>query len=288
MNKKEIVSELEQLKTLGEVVDSFEEIAVSTMRKIRSSVLYSRYFVKGLTAINQEVKASYAQEVQELMKKRKVKNPSKTLSLLKTNGKAISVLISPNTGLYGSIIKKTFNEFLQHVNTSETDIVIIGRLGRLMYEQQKEVRKYVFFDFPQSKYEKEVFQKVNQILIQYEKILVFYGLFENMSVQRPAILDVYGNVPNVTVASSTRTEYLFEPSLEKILLYFQQQIFASIFMQAVKESDLSRYASRILTLDAAAENIRERFKKYRILEETMRHRIMNKKQQESLAGMSLW
>ncbi len=50
-------------------------------------------------------------------------------------------------------------------------------------------------------------------------------------------------------------DYFFEPSLRKILEFFETSVFTSLFTQTVHEAELARLASRIKAMEEALGNI---------------------------------
>ena len=72
------------------------------------------------------------------------------------------------------------------------------------------------------------------------------------------------------------------------MIFFEEQIFTSIIEQTLKESELAKFASRMITLDSATENVKEALKDVSFKERLLEHRQKNKKQQELLLGMKLW
>jgi F0F1-type ATP synthase gamma subunit len=80
--------------------------------------------------------------------------------------------------------------------------------------------------------------------------------------------------------------YIFEPTLEKILIYFETQIFSSLFAQSMKESQLSKYASRFVAMDKASSNTKEEIKKLDFEKNRIIHNNFNKKQLNIMAGIS--
>lgn len=288
----DIASELDFLTTLHGLIEAYEEIAATRMRKIRSSVVQTRDFTAGITDIFQEVKSSYRNELLLLMEKKKIKDPSK-LSLVKRNGKTVAVLLSSNTGLYGDIVQKTFRSFLEYLVSNTADAAVVGRLGRSLFVSAFEGRPFSYFDFPDSSVDQQAISKIIDFVIQYEKILVFYGQFQNIVTQNPMVLDVYGSQPELhgqtsQLAGQVVSRYFFEPSLEEIMLFFEAEIFASIFEQTVHESNLAKFAARMLNLDLATENIRNRLMQVELNGRRFKHRLLNTKQLASLSGMSLW
>jgi len=290
LNKQQLNQEIEQLNDMRDLMLAFEEIAVGRMRKIRASVLKNREFITGLTQIYQEVKSSYRNELILIMKQKKVQDLSK-MSLISRNGKSVAVLLSTNTGLYGSIVRETYKSFVDFARRTKSDIVIIGKLGKVMFEadpQNSKGQTYEYFDFPDTEIKEDLSTKLLESLVKYEKILVFYGQFQNVVVQKPAILDIYGNEAKIGIDQDSNVKYFFEPSLEKIVIFFETQIFSSIFNQTLHESNLAKNAARILALDTATESVKDQLSKFELEKRIVKHRVLNKKQLDSLSGMSLW
>src|SRR3989344_2471466 len=127
-------SEIEGLASIKMLVQTYEEIAAIRMRKIRAAVLQNRDFNAGIQEIFQELITSYRTELNKLMQKHKVKNIS-ALNLLPKNGKTVCVLLSANVGLYGDIIRRTYELFKKQIAAQLTDLVIVGRLGKALFQE---------------------------------------------------------------------------------------------------------------------------------------------------------
>ena len=69
IGKKYIQNELERLESIKTMVESYEEITATRMRRIRDSVLNTRQFLDGVNSIFSEVQRSYKWEVEALIKK---------------------------------------------------------------------------------------------------------------------------------------------------------------------------------------------------------------------------
>lgn len=284
-SKKELSAEIEYLSTLKNIMETYEEIAASRMQRIRSSVLQGRDFVFEINTIFQHVKHSYKRQVETLMKKRKNKDPLK-FSFLSRNGKILYVLVSANTGLYGNIIRRTYEAFLEHYRRQKADIAIIGKLGVQYFRQDFPKTSYTYFDFPDTSIDEESLKKITQFLIQYQQVIVFYEQFLNVVSQEPIATNISGDqLP--WEQTGPEIKYLIEPSLEKVLQFFEKQIFASIFEQTLFESELAKFASRMVSLDSATSNSRTKLKQTIFLLDKLKHRTMNKKQAETVTGLML-
>lgn len=295
-NKRDITNEFAFLINLHGLVDAYEEIAAMRMRKMRSSVLTTRAFMAGVEEVFQEVKLSYRNELLGLMRKKKIKDVSR-LSVIKRNGKTAAVLLSANTGLYGDIVRKTFTTFASYVSKQNCEIAIVGRLGRNLFQAVFPTRKFQYFAMPDGHVDAQIVTQIATFLIAFEKIFVFYGQFENIAMQKPTMLDVYGSAVQNQASEEqvvggdknvVTSKYFFEPSLEDIVRFFESELFASIFEQATYESHLAKFASRMFNLDLATENIGKRLRAVELGIRRIKHRTENSKQLSSLSGMSLW
>jgi len=286
VTKKELTREAEFFITLRTILETYEEIAATRMARIRSSVLANRDFLLEINAIFQQVKTSYKTQIEALMKNKRIKDSSK-LTFIKRNGKTLYVFISANTGLYGEIILKTYDVFIKNLRKEPGDVAILGRLGLEIFNAEKIKAPLTYFEFPDDKIDAQMVQKIVEHIIKYEKVLVFYEQFNNVVNQSPIITNISGDpLPWEKGVPSAR--YFFEPSLEKIMEFFEKEIFASIFQQTIFESELAKFASRMVSLDLASENIKIRLKQVILARDRLKHQENNKRQLEKFASMALW
>lgn len=287
ITKKILENEIENLIGLNDMVRAYEEIAASRIRHTRDSVLRSRTYVSEINEIFEQVISSYRNQVEALMKAKKIKNRDK-FSFINRNGKTLYLLISANTGLYGSIIKRTFDLFINTPKNNPYDIAIIGKLGLSMWEKVQMKEKYFYFDFPDQRVSDEILKEILNLLITYEKVVVFHGQFLNLIKQDATFSDISGNSLSKNSEQRKPMRYFFEPSLEKILEFFEKQIFSSIFEQTVRESQLAKIASRLTTLDEASENIDKKLIRVTSQNNRFTHSQQNRKQLETFSSRILW
>lgn len=287
LTKKLLDNEIENLVGLNDMVKSYEEIAASRIRRTRDSVLRNRTFVTEIQQIYEQVIFSYKNQVESLMKSKKGKDPKK-FSFINKNGKTLYIFISANTGLYGNLIKRTFDLFLKTPKDSEYDIAIIGKLGLTLWNESKLKQKYYYFDFPDQNVDEKVLEEILKFIITYQKTIVFYGEFQNFIKQNATFSDISGNALTEKVINQQAVKFFFEPSLEKILEFFEKQIFASIFEQTVRESQLAKIASRLTSLDTASENIDKQLINMTNQKNRITRSSQNKKQLETFSSSVLW
>ncbi len=286
--RKIIEAEIGDLAGLGGIVTTYKEIAATRITRTRNSVLKSHTFLTEINEMFFQVKTSYRQEVARFTNQKKLKDPSK-ISFIKHNGKTVAVYLSSNTGLYGDIVKRTFDLFSKEARGTGYDIAVMGRLGLRLVEESNFPPPYAYFDFPDQRMDDQKLREIASYLIKYEKVVVFYEQFQTLVNQVPVVSDISGNsLSAAQTTSAPALKYLFEPSLEKVLQFFEKEIFAQVFEQTIRDSQLAKFASRLVTLDAASENIKKRLD--RIVFEAVRlsHREKNKKQSQTFSSMNLW
>lgn len=288
-SKKQVVSDIEYSFGLKITLQTYQEIAATRMQRIRNSVISSRNFLLGINTIFQQVKSSY--KIKSLPRLPASKAGLLQKSFIKHNGKTIFILISANTGLYGDIIKRTFDVFVRELkkqNRDVTDVAIIGRLGVKLFQEEFPKKPLSFFELSDNKIDHEVIKKIIPYLIQYEKVIVFYEQFQSIITSLPIATSISGDRLPWEKSKFGEIKYNFEPSLEKVMAFFEKEIFASIFEQAVYESLLAKFASRMVALENATENIQNNLKQAILQKDRIKHQEQNRKQNERLSGMSLW
>lgn len=291
ISKQVLNSQTQMLGTLKTLAEAYEQISVIRMQRVRGSVLATRDFLDGLAEIFTDVKRSYRDEVEGLLKKHK--NTKESLSGLQKNGKTIAILLSSNNKLYGDIVFRVFNLFIQDIKKHDYDVVIVGKVGKVMFEQQHLNKPYLYFDLPDEGAKLSDVAPIIKKVTEYQKIFVYYGRFLNIISQEPAISEVLGDgtlldKPLTKDEDKRQTSFFFEPTLRKILAFFEAQMFSSVLKQVVDESELSRLASRIKSMEDSLGTIEKEQLTLHKTELRTKRLIENNKQIQRLAGIELW
>lgn len=290
ISKNDLELQIDNLAQLNNMITTYEEIAASRIKQSRESVLRSRSFMSDISLVFYEVIATYRKQVEVLMKKKNI-NDINDLSFINKNGKTLYLLISANTGLYGNITQRTFDLFINTLKkeTNPVDVAIIGKLGESMWHEEKIKTRYLYFDFPDQNVNKEMLKRILDFIISYKRVVAFYGKFQSLVTQDPTSSDVTGTTPPSENPNEEQTvKYLFEPSLEKVLEFFEKQIFESLFEQVVRESQLAKISSRMTTLNKATENIKTQLATLTSQKNRIYHQIQNKKQLQTFSSKILW
>lgn len=286
--KSRIAQELELTKNIHMLAKGYEEISVMRMQAIRGLVLKTRIFVTELSEVFYSVKTSYRKQIVALMRKQKKKDLTK-VSTMRKNGKSVLVLLTTNKKFYGDITMRVFKLFIEDAKRTHSDLVIIGRYGRNLFEHQGILRSYQYFQFPERRISLEDLKPLIATIVPYEAVTVYHGKFKNIVSQVPTASNVTGEQPfEQQPKEQVSMKYMFEPSLEKIISFFETQIFTSLFKQTVHESELAYYASRIKAMEESLENIKNTMSNLHQQKRRIDNIIMNKKQMQALSGITLW
>lgn len=280
---KDIKKEITQVTSLKELTEVYGEIASIRMRKVRDYVLKNRAFLASIEIIFKDALENYAKKISDLVKLGKIKEGGK-VTFLAHNGRTVAVLISANTGFYGEVVRETFRKFISDITNEDLEVTIIGRLGRTLFLDERPNQPYTYFELPDYGTDATKLSEAIKHLVQYEEIRVYYGKYYSVVTQKPTTFSISAGKPVGREVNNPPVAYLFEPSVEKILMFFETQIFASLFDQAIRESQLAKFASRILSMDRATDNIRKKLADLTLQNLKISHGIANRKLLNSLAS----
>lgn len=280
----DIRENIKDLQALGDLINAYEEIASIRMRKIRDNVLRNRLYQEEVNEIFEKVRKWYSKETFALAKNR---GRSKQITFIPHNGKNVAVLMSANTGLYGSIVPDTYRMFMKEARETQSEITVIGKYGFQLFLSENIGKPYTYFDYPDYGDDNDKLYEIIKHVVQYEQIHVFYGKFRNIISQESTMLSVSAKIELTDEGEDGKEKeyYIFEPTLEKILIYFETQIFSSLFQQSMKESQLSKYASRFVAMDKASSNTDTEMKKLEFEKNRIIHNNFNKKQLSVVTGL---
>jgi len=181
---KEVKNELNNLNELLTTIQAFEELSAIRTKKVKNSVFENKDFYDQLEDIYAQVRRSYKKEVTRIEMARRSKI-TKDRALKKGSKSQIAVLISSNSGLYGRLIRDTFNIFMKHVKEEATDIAIVGKVGKKFFQESGYDRRYQYFSMSDSAVNPAEINTIFDYIGKYKKIIVFRGKFEGILSQVP-------------------------------------------------------------------------------------------------------
>lgn len=281
---KWITNEIETVNNFKNLCDIYGEIASIRMMKIREAVLKNRDYIFSITQIFYDTLASFLRRGSHISKMHMTPGTNR-ITFLSHNGKMVFVFISANTGFYGDVVKKTFNKFFNDLKTNEAEVTIIGKIGKKIFTENFPQKPYTFFELPDYGTDKNKLLAIINHLVQYDEVRVYYSAYDTVINQRPLMSNLTAGTTLIQKAEKSKEEFIFEPSVEEILMFFEKEVFGSFFDQTIRENQLSKLSGRIMAMDRASISIKNRLKDVNFDYLKIRHREMNKKQLSSLQSL---
>ena len=277
---KEEISINSQLKLLTQ---AYQEHAIVQINLARFSVVSSREFMEELAEIFFNVKTSYELYLKAL----KARSKKHYDDRLEKNGREVIILLSSNGKFYGDLVTKVSRMFIQEAKNKNVDLVIVGREGKSFYDDSGVKKPYAYFEIPDTNITLDILKPLIDSIIPYKKVTIFYGKFANIITQEPVKTSLTGDMQD-DKGDKPHEDYLFEPSVENIMEFFESQIFSMLLNQTVNEGKLARFASRIKAMEFAQNNLQKQLDWLIGRQRRLRGMEINKKQLQLFAGRSLW
>ena len=278
---KEIKEKLKAIANIETVTKTYQEIANLKMNKIRQEVLNNREFTDELSRVYTLTKKSHSSQVKN-GNKAGAKKPAD-----KRKKQRITVFLSCNERFHGTLILDIWKEILSFLTTNKSDLAVVGRIGKYLAEKSKFGHKIFYFELDDDEPEKNRIRGIIDLIKNYREIAVFHGRFQSILFQKVVQSFISGeNIEEKELGEIK--EYLFEPSPEAVLEFFETELISAFLNQAVLEHRLSRYATRMMAMHQASQNAEERKRKLEAEQKKLTRQLLNKEQIEMFSGFQLW
>jgi len=265
------------------MTQAYQEHAIAQINLARYSVVASRAFMDELAEIFSNVKTSYEIYLKAIGKKGQKALQEK----LEKNGREVLILLSSNGKFYGDLVTKVARLFLDAAKTKDADIVIVGSEGKKLYETARINKPVTYFHIPDTTITLEMLKPLIVKIIPYKKATIFYGRFTNIINQEPTSGSLTGDMPQKNIKAGD-TNFIFEPSVDNIMEFFESQIFSMLLSQTISEGKLARFASRIKAMEFAQNNLEKQLEILVSRRRRLKGIEINKKQIQLFAGQALW
>lgn len=243
--------------SLKYIAQSYTEISARKLKEIRRDVERNRSFFDELSNLYRAIKVVAAEKYHIFAGK---------------NGKTAIVLITSNFRFYGTLNAKLVEFFVKETASRPADIFVIGKSGADLLSSHTFPAFLTFLTFRKDLPSNEELKPFVAKLAPYKQVLLFYPQFQSILVQNPVVKDITEsqNVKQPTpikrqnlldaILSKHHTwtdDYMFEPSIEKILEFFDTQMITLLVEEAFLESELAKTAARLVAMDQAQTKAEE-------------------------------
>lgn len=275
---KEIDENLEMISTIKNIAGTYQEIANLRMRQIREKVLKNRKFFEELANTYQRIKSAY------LLSFKKREAEKRGFRFRKKKGTVV-VYFSANKFFYGTLTSDIWAKILDFLKRERADLAVVGRMGKYLAEGSGFGHKMFYFELDDVRPEEEKIKGILEFIEDYKRIIVFHGRYETALFQRPVKNEISTGLPFKKVENVK--SYLFEPSPEAVLEFFETEIIATLFNQCILEHQLAKHAARVMAMYRATENAKNSEQRLRSIKNKLERQNLNKKQIEFFSSLKL-
>lgn len=275
MTIKQIEDALEEGTSLKTIAQAYSEIANLKIKKIRSDVERNRIFFREIGSVYALVKTMAAE------KKIVIQKPKGTVSLILTS----------NYRFYGSINSDLLEFFVLTTGKIKTDHIYLGKAAIDFFRAQPVSASHKEVLLKGDQPDAEELNALAKELSLYNQVLVFYSSMKSLMIQQPTALDITASSSHPEGAKAhlpgeQNFKFIFEPEFSKILEFFDSQIITLILEGAFLESELSRTASRFISMDQAETEANKFIKQYQALKAYTKRNMDNNTILENFASMA--
>lgn len=296
---KQIEQELNDVGMLKDLTSTFESIAAQNLANTRNKVLSSRAFLEEAQKVYTEARDIFIAEHKLVQKKLEY---HQQLSIRQDNGKHLSVVIAPNTKLYGALPDQLLNAVTEEIRKEPRDVLVLGKVAEDHFSRLKPPIPFTAIEVEDEDFTVEQVSKIVHHVSGYRKVTAYYNHFRTILtadvLEAPLNLVAAENKdekseepveePKGLAKFIKKDDALFEPSLEEVLNFFETTILKTLLRQKVRESLLSRYAARMVAMDIATENAKTAAKGLQRDMRRAKRLRANQRMLDSYSGMSLW
>ncbi|KYG76334.1 ATP synthase F1 subcomplex gamma subunit [Roseivirga ehrenbergii] len=281
-NLKEVKERIKSVSSTQQITRAMKMVAAAKLRRAQDKIIQLRPYSEKLSAILANVSAGNSDEsMTTYAQEREVKN----------------VLIVPVTsdrglcGAFNSNINKALNVVVKAHEGATIHVMPIGKKAFDMTKKQKFTNVTAYWDMF-SKLSFETAREAAEYAMdgyvegKYDKVILVYNEFKNVATQivRSEQLLPIVQVEKDNDASSTSTDYIFEPSKDFIVEDLIPKSLKIQFYKAILDSNASEHGARMTAMGKATDNAGDLLKDLKLMYNRTRQAAITKEILEIVGG----
>lgn len=285
---KENISEGEALKQLSQI---YSELSATKLNKIRKIIQSNIVFADELAGLSQLVHS-------EALKSSKTVGDNKTGTIL--------MVITSNDRFYGSLENPLIRFFMSHstgIGASEYNPpvtkVVIGKTGHNYFKAVGKEEGFEFLSFKSDLPDYDELQALSDKIKPFKYSMAFHARFKSVLSQIPNITNLSLSTDSKQATAVKQNDLfkafhsetkatIFEPETDKILEFFDTQITKLLLENTFLEAELSRTASRMISMDQAQTNADDYIKLEKVLLGSAKRSLNNTRVLEIASAFKSW
>jgi ATP synthase F1 gamma subunit len=204
------------------------------------------------------------------------------------------VAYTTNRHFYGALNYDVVKKVIKDTDTHDR-CLIVGDTGKEVWKANAKKRKEVtFMSFKSDEPDQEETKSFLELSRDFSRVFVYYPGFVSVFAQEPRMLDITFR-PSKKAANASgqgaggeEAEYLLEPDLTEMLMFFNTQVRYVLFERMLLETQLSRVAARLAKMDAADTNAEQLIKNERKELRRANASFSSRRMIETLVGYLQW
>ena len=252
-NLKEIRNRISSVGSTMQITSAMKMVSAAKLKKAQDAITAMRPYADTLTALLQNLSATLEGD-----------SGSKFADQREVN-KVLVVAITSNRGLAGAfnsnIVKESKRALEETYVGKQVDFVTIGKKGNdilkktdAVIENNNDIFDDLTFDATA-----EMAQKLMDLFAEgaYDKIVLVYNKFKNAATQLVMHEQFLPIVAAESEVTTSNTDYIFEPSKEKIVEELIPKSLKTQLFKALRDSVASEHGARMTAMHKATDNATE-------------------------------
>jgi F-type H+-transporting ATPase subunit gamma len=245
------------VKSTQQITKAMKMVAASKLRRAQERIIATRPFAREARRVLSSIAGRVDQTKHPLL----VRRPGAD------TGPTILIVIAADRGLAGSFnsnVVKAVGQFLREHPGRPTSLVLIGRKSRDMLGRRGLPVLFDYVNLPKVVHFPEAEAIARPVVAKYldgsaDSVHLVYNEFKSVIQQKVVVepLLPFAPIAESEAGAGATTEYIYEPSPERIFDVLLGQLVEAQVLRALLESAAAFYAAQMTAMDAATRNSAE-------------------------------
>jgi len=253
-NLKEIRNRISSVGSTMQITSAMKMVSAAKLKKAQDAITAMRPYADTLTSLLQNLSATLDGD-----------SGSKFAEVREVN-KVLIIAITSNRGLAGAfnsnVIKESNRSIEELYPGKQVDFITIGKKGNDILSKNKKVinNNNAIFDDLSFEAVAIIAQNIMDLFADgtYDKIVLIYNKFKNAATQlvmNEQFLPIVASKNNDEKSEvSSNSDYIFEPSKEKIVEELIPKSLKTQLFKALRDSVASEHGARMTAMHKATDN----------------------------------
>lgn len=244
------------VKSTQQITKAMKMVAASKLRRAQEKVVATRPFAQQAKRVLASIASRVDATAHPLLEKR----PGAA------TGNTMVIVVSSDRGLCGSFntnIVKTVGAYLREQKGRQISLGLVGRKSRDLLGRRGFPVRFEYVNLPKTITSHEAEAIVGPAIEDFlagkvDSVHLVYNEFKSVISQKVVMEQLLPMAPiEADAAPVTETEYLYEPSAQRIFDILLKRLVEAQVLRALVESNAAFYAAQMTAMDAATRNSTE-------------------------------